>query len=72
MVMKPPLEEAQDTPSVLPLFCTHPKETLLFLAQQVIKGMITVCVLLLLILRVFWPLTKLFCFNAQCVKLWNP
>lgn len=30
VVMKPPLEEAQDTPSALPLFCTHPKETLLF------------------------------------------
>lgn len=78
VVMKPPLEEAQDTPNALPLFCTHPKETLLFcniirvLGPAVIKGMITVCVLLLLILRVFWPLTKLFCFNAQCVKLWNP
>lgn len=30
MVMKPPLGEAQDTPSALPLFCTHSKETLLF------------------------------------------
>lgn len=30
VVMKPPLEEARDTASALPLFCTHSKETLLF------------------------------------------